>query len=753
MPPSIVRGAILAACAILLGPPPTFSQSADPSAKFADSIAAAAARAIAAGRPWQATRLVSTLTRDPARAPAAAVLLGAQAASRWEGWGQVVQLLYQRTWLDQEPTGLGHALLGRALVERSQPTAALLHTRRAVAVAQNENRGERLVAHARAFDRAGLLDSAAAAYRAAGRELPLIAEWLTLRAAGVTADSATRSALYAEVTGGAAKGRIPWTEALARDRTGDRAGAARMYASLGAKLAAVRLRLTADSATKAAARAELAALLTPGVPPDDAAEAIALFDRHFPDRTRAEEHRIARRAVAHNQLERAAKGFAAASALLTDRDRFTYATVLSRLGRSEEALPLFEAVRSPDLLGDAAYHRARMIVRNGPPDRALAALRAIPTRFPADSEPASSALFLLADLAADRGIDDSARALFLQAAARYPTTPFGQRAGFQAAMIGFVAGDFTTARDEFDKIAATPNHSEAIGAAYWAGRAIEAGGDTSLARQRFARVIGRWRDSYYAVRAARRIGAPPRGFPRDTTSVDSLPRPLARARVLVALGMRTEARFELDAVVAGAGSGPKRMIAAAGSLGAANWHAIALRLAQRAQAGGADFSRPVAELLYPLPFRELLEDETRRSRAHLYLVAGLIRQESLFDPEARSAADARGLMQILPSVGAAIAKPLGIEWDPALLNQPDLNLDIGIRHLDGALEALEWPERALAAYNGGIDRVRRWGSIRGMNSDPEVFVERIPFTETRDYVRKVLANEAAYLALYGPAHR
>lgn len=753
MPPLIVRGAILAAGAVLLGPAPTSSQSVHPAAKFADSVVAAASRALAAGRPWQATRLVASLTRDPAQALPATVLLGAQAASGWEGWGQVVHLLYQRTWLDQEPTGLGHALLGRALVERSQATVALLHTRRAVAVAQPENRGERLVAHARALDRADLLDSAAATYRAAGREMPLITEWLTLRAAGVTADSAARSALYAEVTSDVAKARIPWTEALARDRTKDRAGAARMYSRLGAKLAAVRLRLGADSATTAAARVELAALLTPDRPPNDAAEAIALFDRYFPDRTPAEEHRIARRAAAHNQLERAAQGFAAASALLTDRDRFTYATVLSRLGRSEEALPLFEAVRSPDLLGDAAYQRARMIIRNGPPDRAMAALRAIPTRFPADSEPASSALFLLADLSADRGIDDSARALFLQAAARYPTTPFGQRAGFQAAMIAFVAGDFTTARDEFERIAGTANHSEAIGAAYWAGRAIGAGGDTGLARQRFASVISRWRDSYYAVRAARRIGAPPRSFPRGTSSVDSLPRPLARARVLMALGMRTEARFELDAVVAEAGSGPDRMIAAAGSLGAANWHAMALRLAQRAQASGADFSRSVAELLYPLPFRELLENGTRRSRAHLYLVAGLIRQESLFDPDARSSADARGLMQILPSVGAALAKPLGIEWDPALLNQPDLNLDLGIRHLDGALEALSWPERALAAYNGGIDRVRRWESIRGMNSDPEVFVERIPFAETRDYVRKILANEAVYLALYGPADR
>ena len=83
-----------------------------------------------------------------------------------------------------------------------------------------------------------------------------------------------------------------------------------------------------------------------------------------------------------------------------------------------------------------------------------------------------------------------------------------------------------------------------------------------------------------------------------------------------------------------------------------------------------------------------------------------------------------------------------------LLYQPDVNLDFGIEHLAGALERLRWPERGLAAYNAGLDRVNRWQSIRGVDQDPEVFVERIPFTETRDYVRLVLRNVAMYQALY-----
>jgi peptidoglycan lytic transglycosylase len=107
-------------------------------------------------------------------------------------------------------------------------------------------------------------------------------------------------------------------------------------------------------------------------------------------------------------------------------------------------------------------------------------------------------------------------------------------------------------------------------------------------------------------------------------------------------------------------------------------------------------------------------------------------------------------MQVLPSVGAELARSAGVsEWDPVLLYQPDVNLDFGIEHLTAALARLDWPARALAAYNAGADRVARWQAIRGVTEDPEIFVERIPFAETRDYVRKVLRNQAIYRALYG----
>ena len=105
-------------------------------------------------------------------------------------------------------------------------------------------------------------------------------------------------------------------------------------------------------------------------------------------------------------------------------------------------------------------------------------------------------------------------------------------------------------------------------------------------------------------------------------------------------------------------------------------------------------------------------------------------------------------MQVMPSVGRSIAPSIGItEWDPALLFQPDVNVQMGVRHLEASLARHDHPAYALAAYNAGESRARRWRVKRG-GSDPALFVELIPFVETRDYVRIILRNREFYRALY-----
>jgi soluble lytic murein transglycosylase len=106
------------------------------------------------------------------------------------------------------------------------------------------------------------------------------------------------------------------------------------------------------------------------------------------------------------------------------------------------------------------------------------------------------------------------------------------------------------------------------------------------------------------------------------------------------------------------------------------------------------------------------------------------------------------MMQVMPAVGQQVARSLGYPvWDPVLLFEPDANLEIGIAHLAASIRQYDDLFRVLAAYNAGASRVRRWSTKPGTD-DPEVFAERIPFVETRDYVRIVQRNADLYRALY-----
>jgi len=94
------------------------------------------------------------------------------------------------------------------------------------------------------------------------------------------------------------------------------------------------------------------------------------------------------------------------------------------------------------------------------------------------------------------------------------------------------------------------------------------------------------------------------------------------------------------------------------------------------------------------------------------------------------------------------AQRAGVPWSASLLREPDVSVALGTRHLASSLAQYPDPAYALAAYNAGGTPVARWRKRAG-TADPELFVERIPYDETRDYVRIVTRNRAFYQALYG----
>ena len=130
------------------------------------------------------------------------------------------------------------------------------------------------------------------------------------------------------------------------------------------------------------------------------------------------------------------------------------------------------------------------------------------------------------------------------------------------------------------------------------------------------------------------------------------------------------------------------------------------------------------------------------------LVAGLIRQESAFEPEARSGKSAIGLMQLIAPTARLLARQEKIKFLRSRLTDPDYNVHLGTTYVANLVKQFGGAESALAAYNAGEDRVQLWTSGQSYRETAE-FVDSIPFTETRTYVQIVTRNADIYRRLYG----
>jgi soluble lytic murein transglycosylase len=727
--------------------------------RTSDTTVVTACDAVSQGRAWRATRALAPVLSDPARRTPDVVLLAATAAGEWRGWDEVDSLLTGQPWIDTLQAGRGRVLLARSALEQGEDSIARVHAEAAVASATDaRERGRRMVILARALDRLGVRDSARASYVRASRGLPEISDWLILRAAALTPDANRRRPLYDLLTLPAAVDRAPRVEGQALEAIdGDLAAAARTYRELGLTAQSLRLRAidASTSSQRAAVRHELVSIVATSPGSTRAAEAIAVLDERFPTLSGGENLILARSLAITGPFPRAASLFkrAVATHRATAADRFQYAIVLRRINHHRAAIVELARITAPrTLAADAALLRARSLLEINRDAAAKKLLRTIPKRFPNDTAAASGALYLLADLATDEKRDLAARDAMRDVAKKYPSSALAATATFRAALIAYVHGHPATAATELDTLAARYDQSsETLAAIYWSGRAWERAGDSARAVVRWNQLLARDPLSYYSAQGARRLGeqpwAPPDApdvFP-EVPAVDSI---FHRTDELMRLGMDYEARLEFDVALRDAAQSTDRLLATAAAFRDRGQTTRTINLGWKVIGRGERDARAY-RLVYPVVLGDAIVAESRLRRVDPALVAAIIRQESSFNPSATSGPGARGLMQVMPVIGKAIARSLRYPyWNPDLLYEPDVNLELGINHLRSMLAGRD-PIRALAAYNAGDGRVARWSKKPGA-ADPEVFIERIPFVETRDYVRIVLRNRDLYRALYFP---
>jgi soluble lytic murein transglycosylase len=154
-------------------------------------------------------------------------------------------------------------------------------------------------------------------------------------------------------------------------------------------------------------------------------------------------------------------------------------------------------------------------------------------------------------------------------------------------------------------------------------------------------------------------------------------------------------------------------------------------------------------LRFLAPYRELAQKASRENDIDEAWVYGLMRQESRFINVARSSVGAAGLMQIMPATARWIAQRLGIKgFQPQEMQDPAKNIQFGAYYLKHVQTSLDGsPVLATAAYNAGPSRAQRWRGSQPMEA--AVYIESIPFAETRDYVKKVMSNAMYYAARFG----
>lgn len=280
---------------------------------------------------------------------------------------------------------------------------------------------------------------------------------------------------------------------------------------------------------------------------------------------------------------------------------------------------------------------------------------------------------------------------------------------------------------------------------YWYARALKSLGRGGAADEQFA-VLAR-EHHFYGQLAAEELGAligptlmTYKASEEEIKSIASNPT-LQRALHLYRLNLRLEGIREWTWAIRKFDD--KQLLAAAELARRNDLYDRAINTADRTQQLH-DFS-----LRFPAPHRETMQNFTKTLNLDDAWVYGLVRQESRFVQAAKSSVGASGMMQLMPATAKWVAKKLGMKsFSVGVVNKLDTNFALGTYYLKHVQDSLSGsPVLATAAYNAGPGRARRWQEMQPMEA--AAYVESIPFTETRDYVKKVMSNSAYYAARFG----
>jgi len=363
--------------------------------------------------------------------------------------------------------------------------------------------------------------------------------------------------------------------------------------------------------------------------------------------------------------------------------------------------------------------------------------------------------------------DDKADEAFRDVIARFPHGRHADRARWKSGWWAYRHARYQDAAALFDAGAVSvPRSDYRPSFLYWAGKAHEKLGAIESSNVRFLVAVTDYANSYYGrlsvaalktrnvslaspAEAARRLAPPPGSATRTT------PEPaLTLVRWLIAAEMYDEALDEVQYLERTLGSSPELRATRAWLLNRRGDTRPAISVMRAAYpqmlaAGGESMPDAIQKILYPLEYLPLIQKYAGEHGLDPYVMAALILQESAFDPNARSAANAIGLMQVVPSTARRYARILGMRtFTVKQLTTPEVNIRIGMAVFADLVQRFGDVHLALCGYNAGDARAAQWMAERQALPLDE-WIDDIPFPETQTYVRRILGIAEDYRRLYG----
>ncbi|MGB7923767.1 MAG: transglycosylase SLT domain-containing protein [Pyrinomonadaceae bacterium] len=621
-----------------------------------------------------------------------------------------------------------------------------------------------LLMRARAFEQTGRKVEARAAYEKLARDFAssIRARDALLRNAEMVMQDGQASAAPVLIKDLSAKGDAGalLLTAKAYEQTSDSTRALAAYR---------RIYFYAPTAVESAEAATAIARLNSTTAPASAEEAISRANVFFDGKRYGEAAaayadafaRFPNTASAQNQLRR---GIAASNAKRTANAVAALSSVPSSMGEAR---------------AEALYYLAQAYATARQWEMARGSLEELRRAFP-QSPFAPRAFVLAGQIARDAKNTADASLFFRTAVNSYPGRIEIAQAQFEIAWLAHEGKNYQESSrllTEHLALYADKNTDNRGRAGYWAARDLERTGKLGEARAIYEAMQGRYDANWYGYLSKQRLdtmtrngNAPRAEFAPDSTVgravanlqtvevAEDLTGPTEQERITKAdqlnnVGLDDWAIDELNVASQAAPESPRVNLQMARIYRSREDNLRAFNTLKKSypdysQMKPEEMTRDEWDVFYPLAYWDIITQEARARRLDPHQVAGLIRQESVFNPRARSSARAYGLMQLLVPTGAIVARKYGIDRDVTenSLYEPRLNIQLGTGYMRDQFDKYGRIEYVAAAYNAGPGRVVTWRQTLPLEMDE--WAEAIPFKETRSYVQGVVRNTLQYERLY-----